>query len=118
MLRRLHMAEAAGRAGPTCAGDFRPDSRCLPLAKGGQEGFVDESFEQVPLDPLSEGGSFQHAAVTPFIDTPSERRGFLGSAYPSRAARIWRRLRFEQHEKATTDDTDLAALLDRPLSAP
>ncbi len=32
-------------------GDFRHGNRSLPLKKGGQEGFVDEPFGKIPLDP-------------------------------------------------------------------
>jgi hypothetical protein len=37
--------------------DLRYENRSLPLKKGGQEGFVDEGFEKIPLNPLLRQGS-------------------------------------------------------------
>ena len=42
------------------------ENKSLPVSKGGQKGFVDETFEQIPLDPpLSKGeGSLRSLAMT------------------------------------------------------
>ncbi|MBI1818563.1 MAG: DEAD/DEAH box helicase [Deltaproteobacteria bacterium] len=55
--------------------DFRLGNRSLPLKKGGQEGFVEESVKQIPLDPpFSKGeGSADPSSINSSTVSTGER---------------------------------------------
>jgi hypothetical protein len=55
--------------------DFRHGNRSLPLKKGGQEGFVDESFEKIPLNPPFPKGEDHPILAAAHLSTLSTKEG-------------------------------------------